>query len=151
MTKVHCILVTPIKIKNKKNFFFTFLQPTMQSWNTTLYLQQKRNYKKPLLHLLLLGKDKWIHALPLSLTLSYYFTLNQILNLFLIRLYEASQSKREAIGLLLLEDRGRQHVRSSLVEVPLYWRLVWHGDSLSSIPPMFFFIKKLCPHFIYYL
>ena len=71
--------------------------------------------------------------------------------LFLIRLYEASQSKREAIGLLLLEDRGRQHVRSSLVEVPLYWRLVWHGDSLSSIPPMFFFIKKLCPHFIYYL
>ena len=150
MTKVHCILVTPIIIKNKKKFFFHIF--TAHNAKLKYYIVQlKRNYKKPLLHLLLLGKDKWIHALPLSLTLSYYFTLNQILNLFLIRLYEASQSKREAIGLLLLEDRGRQHVRSSLVEVPLYWRLVWHGDSLSSIPPMFFFIKKLCPHFIYYL
>ena len=41
------------------------------------YIEQlKGTYKKPPLHLLLLWKDKWIHALP-SLTLFCYFTLSK--------------------------------------------------------------------------
>ena len=57
MTKVHCILVTPIKIKNKKKVFFHIF--TAHNAKLKYYIVQlKRNYKKPLLHLLLLGKDK---------------------------------------------------------------------------------------------
>ena len=79
MTKVHCILVTPIKIKEKqkKIVFFRIFTAHNAKLKYMYYIEQlKGTYKKPPLHLLLLWKDKWIHALP-SLTLFCYFTLSK--------------------------------------------------------------------------